>query len=248
MADLWEMPDLAPTQLFVEMGLYFTRFEPPRDGRDCYSRLAIALRARGLLSQVAVATLNYECVLDIATSHAGILVAHLVSNVIPPSGNLLILKPHGACNLLPDVNVFNIGLVAAGGKSGFYDGPITVPPSLAAVNERYAQGLSIPPAMSMYTRDKHSPVGRTFLEHSRRQWRDWVRSCSHVLCVGARPVLWDEHVWRPIAERRAKTWFVGGQDDGFNALAAELGGNLEYLGPTFDGALGTILSNLDELR
>ncbi len=247
MVELWNTPSLAPTQLFIDMGLYFARFEPPRNCTDCYSRLVIAFRARRLLERVALASLNYDCVLDCAASRAGLPLAYLSDDGAPPAGNLLILKPHGACNLIPDANVANLGMVAAGGQSGFYDGQITVAASLRAVHEQYAQGFALPPVMSMYTRDKHSPVGGTFLRDTRDQWARWVRSSSAVLCVGARPVPWDEHIWRPILERNTETWFVGGQDDSYDALAVELGNKLEYLGPTFDGSLTGILSRLDRV-
>jgi hypothetical protein len=248
MAELWNTPDLSASPLFIDMSLYFTRFEPPADGRDRYSHLVEALKARHLLHRVAIATLNYECVLDIAASQAGTSLSYQSNDGKPPAGGLLILKPHGACNLLPAAKVITVGaskLIAAGGMSGFYDGDIEILESMAEVTERYAAGFGLPPVMSMYTRDKHSPVGRTFLDASRAQWRTWVRSCSAVLCVGARPVRWDRHVWGPIIERHATTWFVGGQDESYRGLVAELGPKVEYLGPTFAGASDAIAKCLD---
>lgn len=178
----------------------------------------MALRAARLLHRVTIASLNYECVLDVAASRGGVPVAYGSRDGRPPPGNLLILKPHGACNLVPTANVSGMTIQLAGGETGFFDGQLEVLPSLRAVHERYEQGFALPPAMSMYTRNKHSPVGRSFLEASRRQWSGWVRGCSAVLCVGARPVMWDQHIWRPIIDRQAPTWFVGGRDASYVEL------------------------------
>jgi len=246
MGELWEQADLAPSQLFIDMGVYFTRFDPPGDGSDCYTHLLRAIQGRGLVGQTVIASLNYECILDVAAKPVGLLLAYLGKAGAPPPGNLLILKPHGACNLLPAAQVHGMSLVAAGGESGFYNGGLpNVPPSLPAVRQAYAEGFALPPMMSMYSKTKHSPVGRSFLQQTRDQWRQWVATCSAICCIGARPVLWDEHVWDPIIASDAPCWFVGGRDPAYEELSSRLGSRLHFVAPTFKEAVPMIERRLD---
>jgi hypothetical protein len=248
MAELWSRQFIQP-QLFVDMGHYFTRFAPPRDGRDCYSRLVIALKARGLLSRVGIATLNYECVLDLAVLQQGLDVNYLTEGWEPRPGGLLVLKPHGACNLLPDVDISGDAntRMDAGVLSELYEGGIKAL-SLDAAHERYNNRFGLPPVMSMYMRDKRSPVAKSYIDEIRAMWGYWVQECSAVLCVGARPVLWDEHIWLPIMARKTTTWFVGGHDGDYSAFAAALGPKLDYVGREFDGAMAEILTRFDRFQ
>jgi len=246
MDELWNHPDLAPSRLFIDMGVYFTRFDPPYDGSDCYSQLIRGLQLRGLVDRTVIASLNYECVLDCTVKPLGLLLAYLGD--VPPPGNIMILKPHGACNLIPQANVYGVALVAAGGSSGFYDGGLPqIPMSLPAVRELYANDFALPPMMSMYTRNKHSPVGRTFLDLTRRKWREWLDTCSVILVIGARPVLWDEHIWTPIIDSPAQVWFVGGKDTNYEELNKQLGSRLHYVGATFRDSMPALVRRLDDL-
>jgi hypothetical protein len=141
-----------------------------------------------------------------------------------------------------------VALVAAGGSSGFYDGGMPqILTSLPAVRKLYAEDFAVPPIMSMYTKNKHSPVGRTFLDVVRRRWREWVGTCSAILVIGARPVLWDEHIWTPIIDSHVQVWFVGGQDTNYVELDKQLGTRLHYIGATFSGSMPAIRRRLDDL-
>jgi hypothetical protein len=105
---LWEKFDARASQALIHMGIYFSRFLPPRDQSDCYSRLVIALRALDLIDCVQVATLNYECLFEVASSRVGV---NVNMSGEPNPGTLSVTKPHGSCNFLAKVNIENITLV-----------------------------------------------------------------------------------------------------------------------------------------
>src|SRR5215211_1039974 len=119
---LWMRSGEVSSALLVDMSRYFLRFEPPADGSDSYTKLLQALLVLGLVNRSAFASLNNECVLDIAAARLGFLLAYLTDT--PPRGNVLIFKPHGAANLLPQINIYHLQVVIPGGQTGYYDGGI----------------------------------------------------------------------------------------------------------------------------
>jgi hypothetical protein len=94
---LWEKFDARASPAIVDMAIYFSRFRPPLDQSDCYSRLMISLNALGLVENVCAATLNYECLLEVAAARAGLAINYGGEG---RPGVLGLLKPHGSCNFL----------------------------------------------------------------------------------------------------------------------------------------------------
>jgi|SRR5215204_4569310 len=49
MAELWNAQLDIGSRLIIDMAVYFSRFDPPDDGMDCYSRLVWFLKTRNLI-------------------------------------------------------------------------------------------------------------------------------------------------------------------------------------------------------
>jgi len=142
--------------LLIDMARYFARFDAATDGSDLYSRFTKLLTTSRIVDRAATATLNYECVLEIAASNGGLRIAYLAEE--PPPGNLLVWKPHGSCNFLPTSQVFNLTLIA----KNFYEGRLRFlsPPEVITL---YEQGYPLPPAMSLFAPGKPTPVAPSFV-------------------------------------------------------------------------------------
>jgi hypothetical protein len=94
------------------------------------------LIARKLLQRTAFTTLNYECIFDHAIYRLGLKAAHFEPE--PPKGNVLVWKPHGACNLLPQVSIKNSTFIGVENFYGLYEGTVAaVHPSKSARRIRF---------------------------------------------------------------------------------------------------------------
>lgn len=237
MSLIWdELLERVP-QLTIDMAIYFSRFEPSADRSDCYSRLLATIIDEGLMEKTAFATLNYECVLDIAGSRAGLKISY--AGASPPTDNLMIWKLHGACNLLPKADVYHMTIVA----QSIYSGPLE-PVNTPIVLDRYEQGLAIPPVMSVYMPGKPTQTETNFLAQVRREWADWVAGSGVLVAIGVRPVLEEEYVWRPITDSSCEVWYIGGTGDDYMRLEQLLSGRMTHLASTFDDAIQPLIGRL----
>jgi len=158
----------------------------------------------------------------------------------PPPGNLLIWKPHGACNLLPLDEIYNINVVA----KQILEGPLR-PVDLPEVRRRYAAGYSIPPAMSLFAPGKPTPVAPSFVAETRRQWATWIKSASLVIIIGARPLLADNHIWDPLLTGSVEVWYVGGTaDDQYRDFKSRMGDRLIHIADRFPQGFGPLVRRL----
>jgi hypothetical protein len=225
MNDLWASQATGGSHLLIEMARYFTQFDPSDDQSDLYSQLTRVLIGSGLIGRTAIASLNYECILEVAASRHGLKVAYLADD--PPPGNMLIWKPHGSCNVLPTAEVYHLTIVA----TNIYEGQVRVldTPDVRAL---YDAGYALPPAMSLFAPGKPTPVAKTFVSQARTQWAAWVARSDFIAIVGARPVFADNHIWDPIVASRAQLWYIGGATD-FEALQDLAGGRAVHVAERF---------------
>ena len=238
MQQIWERRLDCVQELMVDMACYFSEFYPSSDKSDCYSQLVTAIAEGKWLDRVAFATLNYECVLDVAANRAGLKIAY--SAATPPEGNLLIWKLHGACNLLPSAQVYTMRFNA----KSIFDGPVQ-PVNLPMVRKRYqVEGLAVPPVMCGYMPGKPTQVAPRFLTQIRKQWAEWMKEVDVVAIIGVRPNLSEDYVWKPILYCQAEVWYVGGKDGDYHQLHDLVGDRLRYLSLRFNQAIDQIIAGL----
>lgn len=232
-----------PSPFLIDLARFFLKYEPPGDGSDCYSELLRTLVVRRLLRRTGFATLNYECLLDLAANDLGLLLAHLNDGPVP-RGNVQLWKPHGACNLLPTGGVYGIELDHMPGAAGaYYEGDLRVL-SPEEVRREYDRGFSFPPAMSLFAPGKPTPVAREFIGRTRLEWARWVSTSTLIITIGARPNLADTHVWNPIVDSAAPIWYIGGLDSGFEDLRTRVSGRVDLISQRFDEGVELIKTRL----
>lgn len=238
MQQIWERRLEWVQELMVNMACYFSEFNPSSDKSDCYSQLVAAIAEGKWLERVAFATLNYECVLDVAASWAGLKIAYAAAP--PPKDNLMIWKLHGACNLLPSVHVYNMRFDA----ESIFDGPVE-PADLPMVRKRYqVEGLAVPPVMCVYMPGKPTQTVPRLLTQIRQQWAERVKEVDVVAIISVRPNLIEGYVWKPILDCQAEVWYVGGKDGDYRQLQDSVGDRLKYLAPRFNQAIDQIIAGL----
>jgi hypothetical protein len=242
MYDLWNSGSNDTSQLLIDTAIFFSQFRAPADGSDCYSKLVRTLKNLDLIPRTGVVSLNYECTLEIAANNCGLGLTILGER--PAPANLIVWKPHGSCNFLPHVGVWNLTIVLPGGLSGYYDGPFEVL-APTEVRRRYERGYALPPAMSLFAPGKHTPVATEFVSQIRQQWAQWVASVDVVVIIGVRPIAEDGHIWDPVIHSGCEVWHIGDTNDpAFRQFSTRARGRVESLGNRFEPSLNELISRL----
>lgn len=239
----WAERNVHTTQFLREMAAYFAQFEPLPG--NAYARLLAILG--GTRRKAVLATTNYEMLLEIAVSNAGHLVTYGTWPV--PPNNIPILKLHGSCNFLPDINHVQIRGVSFD-LSASPDGAIMecgVRPARSPLEViRFcAEEDSLAPAIAMYSPTKRVLFARSFVEAQQASWQKALSNTARVFLIGLRVHTVDEHIWGPLAESSAPIFYVGKEPDAFlNWANRNRLGRSYVLAETFEDALKPIAHNL----
>ena len=244
MQQIWQKRLNEVQKLMIEMACYFSEFNPSDDGSDCYSQIASKIAKEKLVKKIAFATLNYECILDIALCRSGLKIGYYHDPI--PEDTIMIWKLHGACNLLPVLGLVNgtpTSTVVGGTivAKNIYEGPVYAY-DLPEVRNRYIkENFSLPPAMCVYMPGKPTQSAGEAINNMRNQWANWMLQSDVVFVIGVRPNLGERYVWQPIIDSRAIVWYVGGRDGEYDDLQKYLNYRLIYIKPTFSEAIDEIL-------
>lgn len=68
-------------------------------------------------------------------------------------------------------------------------------------------------AMCLYTVDKPTQIGASFINQLQSAWADVVLGAKRIVVIGTRPHDQDRHLWEPLAETAADVHYVGAQGD-----------------------------------
>jgi hypothetical protein len=245
MALHWQNNTDMTRRMLTDMGLFFARFKPIKPG--CYGELIQELRGQGLVERTGVATLNYECILELTANGLGLPIRY---GGEPTGDALLVLKPHGSCNWIVEIGATFKDTTFSATHHYTYGFPIShiSPADLAATYAGHTPS-PFPPVMSLFAPTKHSPVEPEVIQARRAEWQEWAGSATHIIVIGAYPLLADSHVWGPILENEeAEVWYISGTESGgYDEFARRLGARLTILGPYFGGAVNDLSRRLATL-
>ncbi len=229
--------------LLLNLASFFAEFSFANTD-SFYHKVAECISKSNGAGRTTVASLNYECLFELAALNAGFSIS--CTRQGRKAKDLVVLKPHGSCNFLPSLNGNKfIGTQFTGpAEIGIYQGPLTV------VNPRevlsyIASGEAIPPSMSFYAPGKHTPVGAEAITSVRQEWASACAQADAIFLVGCRPSDADEHIFRPIVSSRASVFMVGGKNSAeFMEFSTALGARLKYIADRCDIATLEVLKIL----
>ncbi len=235
--DTWGM---AIPVLMRELAIYFIQFRPFNKS-TLYCKLISFLDEKRVLSRALLSTLNYECVLEFSLLEQGHQIAYfnnVAENTIP------VWKLHGSCNMFshnvqasPDV-YYGTGVSFEGGLQGELDSNKVIEHCLIET------GLS--PAMCLYMRGKPLQVSPSVIADIQRAWAEAIETCKAIFCIGVRPLLEDEHIWRPLGNTSGQLYFVGNERDFEEWRSANRNGSSEFLGSRFNTSFSSIQRRVNE--
>lgn len=226
----------AANEILRMSGLLFSQYYPLAG--NAYRRLARSMEAKSLLSEVPTATLNYDCLWELAVvEETGRACAYFQDS----SGSVRILKPHGSSNFRNNGMHATPGSISWTPTGVVFDGPTEaidprdVPPSII--------GNGIPPAMAFFETTKAIPVSRSVIEHIQGEWADAATKAERISIIGVRPNTHDKHIFQPLVESKARIQIVspGGDLSAWTAIGIDAT-RLSAVKKSFDKAIDDVVS------
>lgn len=186
-----------------ELALYFIQFAPKEES-TLYKEILMHLKDKNR-SDVLLATLNYDCLLDGEFTRSGIDYNYL----FPPYKGTPLLKLHGSCNWYIDIHNVN--------KFVVIDPTIRIYGKIKSISKpgdaikRFKGDHPFPPVICLYTKQKPAPIGENFFSHLHEQWKKLVLNARQIFIIGAKPNTTDKHIWEPLSDTLAEIYYIGNE-------------------------------------
>lgn len=207
-------PHMMPILQRAMAAFFFFNFAPTES--NLYVQLA--RRIRHCNWQGALATLNYERLLELALLHVGI---KPVAGQPAAAGQLELCLPHGCCHLFCEgVQASPVG-VSFSGVGVTFDGPVVAISDSVEFWNRL-NGNAVPPVMSYFEPQKTTSAGASFVQKQRARWAELTSRAKTIAIAGVKVRPRDSHIWLPIAGSDARVVYCAGATSGdeFRAWSA----------------------------
>ena len=184
-----------------DMARYFSQFIIDRVHNNQYYKILTRFKGDLLSGQIVLSTLNYDCLIECAASHA-----RLPYDYLGDSGGVRLLKLHGSCNFIwPGIT--------GKGSGGVLFSSMTYESGLTPIDPRMVcqvlDNVIVPPAMSLFNTDKTDIVCPSQIGRIREEYKEFVANANLVVVVGVNPRLTgDSHVWDSLISMPGKLGIV----------------------------------------
>jgi len=198
------------------MASYFFQF-PLRRG-SLYLKLADRIRACEWNG--ALASINYERLLELSLRNAGLNV--VVGGAPEADGGIELCLPHGCCHLFGQVRTTDNIIL---------DSRIRLDsPGIRVIEDpdQHTEELrnsTVPPVMCYFQPDKDTRAGVSFIKAQRQRFKELVAKAEVIGVVGVKVHCRDTHIWDPLRATGARIIYCckkGTKDDNeFRLWSAE---------------------------
>ena len=234
--------DVLTAPFLLRMAEYFAQFQP--GAANLYIQLIDGLV--GLRRQFTCATLNYDLLIELSAALLGFDVSYVASVI--PRYNVSVLKVHGSCNFLPDVEpsrLVNVGFRFSGPDSYAINAPIRIG-DRQQVLEFCAREGSVAPALALFARGKSTLFCPKIVQQQRQEFEEAARRARRIYVIGVRVNEEDGHVWSPLGHAAGSMFYVGPEPSASEFLrwAGRHGrSHATVLAPSFELAVPEILGH-----
>lgn len=192
-----------------EMAAFFFNYQPRNT--NLYYRFAQELKNSP--KEIALATLNYERLLEISFTGAG----HNLKIGVPNQNEIELILPHGCCHLFCESVRGMAGAVNFAGMHVQINGEIKIISNTPDFNTRINND-AFPPVMSYFEPSKRTTAGQNFLDTQRARYSDLIQNAETITVIGVKIREHDAHIWDPIKNTDAKFIYCSGSSelDDFN--------------------------------
>jgi len=189
------------------MAAFFFKFMPTED--NLYHVLAKRIKESDWIG--AIATLNYERLLEISLIHEGI--QPVVGSEVKGQNQIELCLPHGCCHLFCEGVKASSRGVSFSGIGVSFDGPIKIISNSQEYNYRINND-AVPPVMSYFEPQKNTSAGVSFIRGQRARWSQLVSQSKLIAAIGIRVREHDSHIWDPLKRTSGKIVYCGGSAAG----------------------------------
>ncbi len=185
------------------MAAFFFRYLPTT--KNLYFELAKRIRTKSWLG--ALATLNYERLLEISLMNVGI--QPIVNMGSASAGRIEYCLPHGCCHLFCESVQGMASAVSFSGMNVTTNGPVVAVSNPDQFWSRINND-AFPPVMSYFEPQKRTTSGANLISEQRRRWDQLCASATTIAIIGVHPRSHDSHIWAPLHSSKAQIVYCGG--------------------------------------
>jgi hypothetical protein len=185
------------------MAAFFYRFVPTT--ASLYVQLATRIREKAWHG--ALATLNYERLLEISLLHLG--VQPVVNTGSATSGSVELCMPHGCCHLFCESARGMASNVTFSGVNVTTNGKVIAVSNPTQFWDRINND-AFPPVMSYFEPQKRTTSGANLISDQRQRWVQLCAYATTIAVIGVHPRTHDSHIWGPLSSTNARIVYCGG--------------------------------------
>lgn len=228
------------TAFLREMAKYFAKFEPGPN--NLYKKLISALS--GSKDKLVFSTINYDLLIKIALNQAGFAISY--SGLPVPKNHFPVIKIHGSCNFLPEVEPRQIRGVRfrVPKRAGILDARVRAVTPQEVIEFCHRED-SIAPVIAMYGGSKWVPFCRRFVEEQQKYWQHEAYRAKRIFIIGAGVHERDTHIWEPLAKSTAWLGYIGDEWPKFYRWANDnKRERVDFVAERFEDAIPVIASRM----
>jgi hypothetical protein len=239
------IPAIDVVDAFCDVARIFAKFSLDGTGDDLYTRLLAFLKSRDLLATATFASLNYECLFELAAAGLGLCVNYFARTEDPSA--LQVLKLHGSCNFITDdLSQWRAHLTNPGSFLGCRINALS-PRNLQKVldskfRER-AYNCYFYPILSLYAVGKNTHLAPEKIEEFRNAWSEEAAQATHLVVIGVRFNSRDSHITGPVTHSQAQTVLYVGSSQDFEQWHS-INPDFQHLGERLEDCLGRLCDGL----
>ncbi len=230
---IWKKHSQNTGILMKDMAVFFSKFGIIKTEVNLYRKIIEKIKEKKLLDQTIFASLNYDCLLEIASSISEVKVSYSGPN--KNSSN--ILKLHGSCNFVPKNIQASLGVTYTSGVS--FNSELTSIKPIEVENWCYSNN-ALYPSMAIYMKNKPLQIGEPTIQSFQKYWQEEVIRAEKIFIIGVNPNLEDKHIWDCLSEAKGKNYFCGSKN-GFSNWQKQVKRKDNYIGNRFKDSISQIL-------
>jgi len=188
------------------MARFFAKFSLDGTGQDLYTRLLEFLKSTDMLLAATFASLNYDCLLELAAVGLGSNVNYFARDEDPSA--LQVLKLHGSCNFItPEFSNMRPYLTNPGSFLGCQLDALSPRNLQKVLDGKFRDGINhyFYPILSLYAIGKNTHLAPEKIQQFRNAWLDEAAQATHLAIVGVRFNPADTHITDPVRQTPAPT-------------------------------------------
>jgi hypothetical protein len=217
---------------------------PDDTGQNLYARLLAFLKTNGTLPAATFASLNYDCLLELAAAQLGLNVNYSARDDEPSA--VQVLKLHGSCNFItPELSAMRPHLTNPGSFLGSQLDVLSPRNLQNVLKDKFREGINhyFYPILSLYAVGKNTHIAPEKIQAFRNAWVEEAAQATHLAIIGVRFNSQDDHITDSVRATPAQTVLYVGSEADFEAWHS-LNPSCKHLGEKFDESFAGLCNAL----